>query len=222
MSRPWNLIEASATDDGGRLELFSRTPEWSICIRGKELMNSRAHASEDGMARLAVARLGAVSERHVLVGGLGMGFTLRAALGVLGPTDRVTVAELLPAIVAWNRGPLADLAGRPLEDPRTTLRVEDVGHVMRDGVGAFDAILLDVDNGPDGLVVPSNDLLYGPAGLATARRALRPGGVLAVWSAHPSDPFTRRLNKAGFRAEVRTMRGAPGNKGPTHTVWFAT
>nr|WP_246363135.1 hypothetical protein [Deinococcus budaensis] len=196
--------------------------EFSIQISGyvSELMNSRQHASEDALADLACAAIAGRARPHVLVGGLGMGFTLAAALRGVGPSGTVTVAELVPEVVEWNKGPLGECAGHPLRDPRTRVHVGDVAELLRRGQGTFDAVLLDVDNGPEGMTHHGNDWLYSPPGLAAAQRTLRPGGVLAVWSATPEPRFTTRLNRAGFRTEVHTVRARPG-KGAHHTVWLA-
>ena len=157
----------------------------------------------------------------MLIGGYGMGFTLRAALSLLPATAQVTVAEIIPAVLAWARGPMAELTGGSLDDPRVTIREADVAAVIRAQPGAWDAILLDVDNGPDGLTRPANDGLYIARGLAAARAALRPGGVLAVWSAGADAAFTRRLAKAGFTVDEVRVRARSNGKGPTHTIWFA-
>ena len=157
----------------------------------------------------------------VLVGGLGMGFTLKATLDLLPPDAIVTVAELVPAVVQWNRGPLASLADHPLSDRRVRIEVTDVGFTLRANPGQFDAILLDVDNGPDGIVRDANFRIYTKTGLGKARDALRPGGILAVWSAAPDHKFTQRLKDSGFSVEVREVRARPNNKGPRHTIWFA-
>ncbi|PNY80465.1 spermidine synthase [Deinococcus koreensis] len=196
--------------------------EFSIQISGyvSELMNSRMHASEDALAELGCAVISGRPAPHVLVGGLGMGFTLAAALKALGPGSRVTVAELVPEVVEWNRGPLGECAAYPLHDPRTHVHVGDVAELLRQGHATYDAVLLDVDNGPEGMTHHGNDWLYSPAGLAAARRSLRPGGVLAVWSATPDERFTRRLRQAGFRVDVHTVRARPG-KGARHTIWLA-
>jgi spermidine synthase len=158
----------------------------------------------------------------MLVGGLGMGFTLGAALGGLGPDASVTVAELVPAVVGWARGPMAAIFGENLGDPRVTIRVADVAAVIGEARATYDAILLDVDNGPGGLNREANDGLYAPAGLAAAKRALRPGGVLAVWSAGPSPAFTRRLASAGYAAEEIGVRATGGRRGARHVIWLAT
>jgi spermidine synthase len=184
-------------------------------------MNSRLHDSEDALGALAGARVAARPKAKVLVGGLGMGFTLAAVLAELGRDAEVRVVELVPAVVTWNRELLGDLAGHPLRDPRVKVRVGDVGAAMRASRAAFDAILLDVDNGPEGLTRASNDALYGRAGLAAAHAALRPKGVLAVWSARPDAAFTRRLSAAGFRVDEREVR-ARERKGAKHTIWLAT
>jgi SAM-dependent methyltransferase len=196
--------------------------EFSIQISGyvSELMNSRMHASEDALADLACAAITGRAEPRVLVGGLGMGFTLAAALKALGPSGVVTVAELVPQVVEWNRGPLGECAGYPLNDPRTRVHVGDVAELLRRGQASFDAVLLDVDNGPEGMTHHGNNWLYSPQGLAAAQRTLRPGGVLAIWSATPEPRFTTRLKGAGFRTEVHTVRARPG-KGAHHTVWLA-
>lgn len=196
--------------------------EFSIQISGyvSELMNSRQHASEDALAELACAAVAGRPAPHVLVGGLGMGFTLAAALKALGPSGVVTVAELVPEVVDWNKGPLGECAGYPLRNPRTRVHVGDVAELLRRGQAAYDAVLLDVDNGPEGMTHHGNDWLYSPAGLSAAQRTLRPGGVLAIWSATPEPRFTTRLKGAGFRTEVHTVRARPG-RGAHHTIWLA-
>jgi len=183
-------------------------------------MGSRMHASEEALAEGACARLASPANARVVVGGLGMGFTLAAALRTLPATAGVTVCELIPAIVAWNRGALAELAGRPLDDARATVHVGDVAELLHDSRAAFDAILLDVDNGPAGLTRASNDRLYSADGLRAAARALRPHGVLAVWSVAPDTGFSRRLATAGFRVEVVPARARAG-KDSRHVLWFA-
>jgi spermidine synthase len=185
----------------GDLVLARRGDEYAIRLRGAELMNSRAHASEELLATLACAALTKRTGVHVLIGGLGMGFTTRAALGVLAPDACVEVVELLPEIVAWNRGPLAHLADHPLDDPRVEVVVADVAERMRGATAAYHAILLDVDNGPDAFTTPSNAALYGVRGLERARRALVPGGVLGVWSVADDRGFTGRLRGVGFSVE---------------------
>lgn len=185
-------------------------------MRGAELMNSRSHASEELLATLGCANVPAGA--RVLIGGLGMGFTTRAALGVVPPAASIIIAELVPEVVAWNRGPLAHLAAHPLDDPRVTVRVADVAQVM--GQGTYHAILLDVDNGPDAFTAPGNSKLYGVRGLERARRALVPGGTLAVWSVADDKGFTGRLRGVGFAVETHRVPPRP-NSGARHVVWIA-
>jgi spermidine synthase len=181
-------------------------------------MNIRMHHSEEALARLGCA--GLPPKAHVLIGGLGMGFTTRAALGALGPEARITIAELIPEVVEWNRGPLAHLAERPLDDPRVEVRVEDVARVIDGHRAAFDAILLDVDNGPDAFTAASNAALYSVRGLERARVALRSGGCLGVWSVEDDPRFTRRLHRAGFTVEKHRVPPRPDTSA-RHVVWIA-
>jgi len=218
---PWVLLdEVDVPGDGGAMKLYQRAFEFSISVKNEELMNSRMHGSEDALAELACERLAGRQHPRVLIGGLGMGFTLRAALDHLGEQSEVVVAELVPAVVQWNRTHLAELAGRPLEDARTTVRESDVGLVIKETAGAYDAILLDVDNGPDALTHAGNDRLYTHGGIAAAKNALTPGGFLGVWSAEPDKSFTKRLRGSGFKVEEITVR-ARGTKGRRHTIWLA-
>ena len=219
---PWILLEsAQVPGDGGELRLYRRGDEFSIKVVGRgELMNSRVHGSEDALAEQTCARLRKDTTPRLLIGGLGMGFTLAAALRHLAEQAQVVVAELVPAVVAWNRGPLGESAGHPLEDPRVSVREGDVARVLKTGQQAYDAILLDVDNGPEGLTRKQNDWLYGMNGLNAAYAALRPQGVLAVWSAGPDPDFVQRLRKVGFEVEELRVRGH-GTKGARHIVWFA-
>ncbi|MBI4510216.1 MAG: hypothetical protein HY698_11325, partial [Deltaproteobacteria bacterium] len=207
---------------GGDLVLYGRGGEYVIRVDGFELMSSRAHGSEEHLARLACARLADRTDARVLVGGLGMGYTLRAALDSVSGHASVTVAELIPAVVDWNRGPLGDLAGHPLDDPRVTVVVDDVGAVLRKAAVRFDAILLDVDNGPVALTRKANQVLYSEPGLAVAKRALRAGGKLAIWSASGDARFEQRLRRAGFAVESHQVpaRGASG--GPMHTIFLGS
>lgn len=219
---PWELLEsASAPKGGGELRLYQRGNEFSIRVDGVELMNSRVYSSEDAMARLACERVADRPNPRVLVGGLGMGFTLAAALSDLGPQAEVIVSELVPEVVQWNLGPLGDLANHPLRDPRVTVREIDVATVLGAERCAYDAILLDVDNGPTGITRSGNDWLYGQAGLLATSKALRPGGVLAVWSASPDRAFARRLRAAGFAAEEIAVRARGYTRGARHTIWIA-
>lgn len=220
---PWTLLDtASIPGEPGQLRLFQRGREFSINlgVRG-ELMNSRAHGSEQALAELGCAPIAARPRARVLVGGLGMGYTLAAALGRLSADAEVEVVELLPAVVTWNRGPLGELAGHPLSDPRTRVVEADVGKVLRGADQVYDAILLDVDNGPEGLTRDDNDWLYGSDGLGAAFQALRPGGVYALWSAGPERGFSTRLRKVGFNAREHRVRAHQGRNSPKHTIWLA-
>ena len=219
---PWVQLDSAKTPDGAReLRLKQRGAEFSIMLGTNELMNSRLSGSEEELAKLSCDRIAGHSRPKILIGGLGMGFTLRAALAELGADAGITVAELVPAVIAWARGPLAALFAGCLDDPRVSVREADVGHIIRSDVSAWDAILLDVDNGPEGIVYKGNDALYGAAGLAAARSALKPGGVLAVWSQGPDSGFMRRLKQAGFAVdEVKTR--ANGKRGARHVIWIAT
>ncbi len=214
-------MESALVPGGGELRLYRRRDDFSIRLVGRgELMNSRVHGSEAALAERTCARLPDGVALRVLVGGLGMGFTLAAALRHLDGDAQVVVAELLPAVVAWNRGVLGDRAGRPLDDARVTVQLGDVAKILRTDQGAYDGIMLDVDNGPEGLTRRSNNWLYGVDGLNAAYSALRPRGVLAVWSAGPDRDFTERLRKVGFDVdEVRVY--AHGTKGTQHVIWFA-
>lgn len=217
---PWELLdEATIPESGETLRLKRRGSEYSIMLGANELMNSRLSGSEEALATLSLAKLAGRPSPRILVGGLGMGFTLRAALAAAGPEARITVCELVPAVVAWARGPMAELHNGTLDDPRVTIVEDDVGAVIRAAQSAFDAILLDVDNGPDGLSRPGNDTLYGAKGLGEAKRALAPGGVLAVWSSAPDARFTTRLKQAGFATEEKPVR-ARGKTGARHMIWL--
>jgi len=214
------LLGSAQVPGGTELHLYAHGADFYILLDNHDLMSTRMQYSEEQLAELTLDRLD-VADPHVLVGGYGMGFTLRAALARLGPGGRTTVAELMPEIIDWARGPMAEVAAGCLDDPRVAVRIADVAHVIREARGAYDAILLDVDNGPDGLVRAENDSIYANSGLAAAKRALRPGGVLAIWSAAPDPRFTRQLAKAGFEVEDVEVRARPGGKGPRHTIWFA-
>jgi len=215
---PWELLDTAAIPGGGALRLKRRGSEFSIMLGDNELMNSRLSGSEQALATLSCARIADRPAPRLLIGGLGMGFTLRAALEVLGPEARVTVAELVPAVVAWARGFMADLHGASLLDARVKIEEADVAEAIR--AGDWDAILLDVDNGPDGLTRAANDGLYSRAGLAAAKKALRPGGVLAVWSAHEDEKFTKALRSVGFGVEEIRIRAGKG-RGARHVIWMA-
>ena len=220
---PWELLDrAEVPGSREELRLYRRGAEFSIRVAGCELMNSRLHGSEDALAELACGRVAGRPAPRVLIGGLGRGFTTAVALQRLGADGSIVVAELVPAVVSWNRGPLAELAGRPLEDARVTVCEADVAQVMETARQAYDAILLDVDNGPEGLTRKANDRLYGRAGLAAAFAALRPEGVLAVWSATANEAFTRRLSQAGFIVEEVVVRARGARGGGHHTIWLAS
>jgi spermidine synthase len=217
--KPWEILEKAAAPDGTELVLARRDDEWVIRYGGKVLMSSRQHGSEDALAELALARVR--QRRAVLVGGLGLGFTVRAALDRLPVDAKVVVAELTPALLDWNRRLVGQLAGRPLDDRRTHVHIGDAVARIREAKGAYDAILLDIDNGPGSMVHESNDRLYGPGGIALCREALRDGGCLAVWSAHHDGRYLERLQRAGFQAEARVVpaRGAAG--GLKHVIFLA-
>ena len=219
---PWELLDSALVPGSDAvLHLYKRGAEFSIRVETRELMNSRVHGSEDALAELACARIANRPRPRLLIGGLGMGYTLAAALHRLGAESQVIVAELVPAVVMWNRGPLAELAGHPLRDCRVTVREVDVARILEEGHPRFDAILLDVDNGPTDLTRKGNDWLYTPAALDAALAALRPKGVLAIWSVGPDRSFTQRLRRVGFAVdEVRVpARGARG--GRPYTIWIA-
>ncbi len=217
--KPWENVEKARSPDGTEMALAHRDGEWVVRYGGKVLMSSRQHGSEDALAELALAR--ARHRRAVLVGGMGLGFTARAALDRI-PTDaKVVVAELTPALVDWNRRLVGSLAGRPLDDPRCHVHVGDVMDRIAEARGAYDAILLDVDNGPGSMVHEANHRIYGERGVAACRAALAEGGVLAVWSAHHDEPYLRRLQRGGFEATARVV----GSRGPAgglkHVLFIA-
>jgi spermidine synthase len=220
---PWVKIDtARIPGTDGELRLMRRGAEFSIKLGTNELMNSRLSGSEAALATLAAKRLEAVKKPHWLIGGLGMGFTLRAALAVLGTGARIVVAELVPAVVAWARGPMAEIFGDSLSDPRVRIDETDVSEIIRSHQSKFDAILLDVDNGPEGLTRKANDALYSLAGLNAAYAALRPGGVLAVWSSGPNAAFSKRLRSAGFDVNEVQVRATGRGGGARHVIWIAT
>jgi len=218
---PRELLGTAQVPGGQLLSLYRRGRDFMIVLDRNELMSSRMSGSEEALANLTIDRLGGRGAPHLLIGGYGMGFTLRAALARLGVDARVTVAELVPEIIDWARGPMAELMAGCLDDPRVTLAMGDVADAIANGAGRYDAILLDVDNGPDGLVRDANDRLYSARGLQVAKAALRPGGVLAVWSAGADAAFTRRLHEAGFAVDEVKVRARSNGKGPQHVIWFA-
>jgi spermidine synthase len=218
---PWLHLDKAKAPGGGELRLMQRGAEFSIRLGANELMNSRLSGSEEALAAIPCARIRDRPAPRILIGGLGMGFTLRAALAALGDQAEVVVAELVPAVVKWAQGPMAPLFGECLRDPRVSLIEGDVGRAIGSARAAYDAILLDVDNGPEGLTREANDALYNAAGLRAARIALRPAGILAVWSSGPNRNFTQRLRGAGFGVEEIRVR-AHGAGGARHVIWVAT
>jgi spermidine synthase len=220
---PWSLIDTAQVPGGdGRLRLMQRGAEFSIMLGQNQLMNSRLSGSEQALATIACGRIKSLEHPHLLIGGLGMGFTLRAALAVLGSGAHVVVAELIPAVLEWARGPMAEIFGDSLTDPRVNVREADVADLIRSCPSAYDAILLDVDNGPDALAREANNALYGLNGLRAAHAALRPGGVLAVWSSGPDQKFTKRLRDTGFKVEEIKVRANGSRGGARHVIWVAT
>lgn len=220
---PWEKLDTAripGTDD--ELRLMRRGKEFSIKLGSNELMNSRLSGSEEALATLAAKRIDKLAKPVVLIGGLGMGFTLRAALATFGSKAQIVVAELVPAVVAWARGPMAEIFGDSLNDPRVAIREADVAEIIRSHRSKFDAILLDVDNGPEGLTRKGNDALYSAAGLNIARTALRPGGVLAVWSSGPNPAFAKRLRSADFEVNEINIRATGKGRGVRHVIWMAT
>ena len=218
---PMELIGTAQVPGGQELRLFRRGRDFMILLDRNELMNSRMSGSEEALAVMSCARLEQRHAPHMLIGGYGMGFTLRSALAALGADAQLTVAELVPEIIQWARGPMVDLAAGCLDDPRVRLIEGDIVAVIAEGSSTYDAILLDVDNGPDGLTRNGNDRLYSMKGLAAAKAALKPGGILAVWSAAPDTAFAKRLSSAGFSVEEAAVRARSNGKGPRHVIWFA-
>ena len=220
---PWLQIDTARVPGADvELRLMRRGAEFSMRLGQNELMNSRLSGSEEALATLACRRIDGVKRPHLLIGGLGMGFTLRAALAVLGAQARITVAELVPAVIAWARGPMADIFGDSLTDPRADIREADVVEIIKASPSAFDAILLDVDNGPEALIRKANDALYDLKGLRSIRRSLRPGGILAVWSSGPNSAFSKRLGAADFEVNEVGVRATTKRSGAHHVIWFAT
>ena len=219
---PRELLGMANVPGGEPLRLFRRGDDFMIVLDRNELMNSRMSGSEEALAVMTCERLGFRDAPHLLIGGYGMGFTLRAALALLSPNGKVTVAELVPEIIDWARGPMATLAAGCLDDPRVSLDMRDVADVIGEARARYGAILLDVDNGPDGLVRAANDRIYSRDGLAAAKAALVPGGILAVWSAGTDAAFARRLVDAGFIVDEVNVRARANGKGPRHVIWFAT
>ncbi len=221
--KPWELLDSVPVPGGSELlALYRRDREYSIRVDGLELMNSRVHGSEDALAELVCARLKGNQDPKILIGGLGMGFTLAATLQHLEELGRVEVAELVPAVVRWNLGPMAELCGDPLRDKRVTVREGDVAQLLRANSESYDGVMLDVDNGPDGFTRSANNWLYSRAGLQAAHSVLKPSGVFAVWSAGPDPVFSKRLRQSGFAVEEVTVRARGKKGGSRHMIWVAT
>jgi spermidine synthase len=219
--KPWQVLDRASAPDGTLLSLVQHPSEYAILANGEMLMSSRMFASEKALAVLGCAHARSMTNPRVLIGGLGMGFTLRSALDVLPSSALVTVAELVPAVVEWNRTILGALADHPLRDPRVTIQISDVNAVIDANPGSFDAVLIDIDNSPAPLTTFSNVRLYDDRGVAATRASLTAGGVLAVWSAGNDRRYQRQLGDAGFKVERRRVRGA-GNRGPRFTILLAT
>ena len=215
------LGSAQTPDESGELQLSQRGDDFFITYNGTELMNSRMHGSEDMLAKLACKPIAGRPKARVLVGGLGLGYTLAAALSIVRDDAAVVVAELVPAVVQWNRNMCGHLAGHPMEDPRVQVQEQDVCILLKNGQEGFDAIMLDVDNSPDSMTQKSNDWLYTKNGLAKIYQSLRPKGILTVWSAASDTTFTRRLQKAGFTVQEKTVKARGSGKGGLHTIWVA-
>ena len=215
------LIDTAQVPGGEELRLFRHGRDFMIVLDRNELMSSRMSGSEEALATMSLERIAGHKRKHLLIGGYGMGFTLRKALETIGGDGRVTVAELVPKIVEWARGPMKELEAGCLDDPRVDLVEADVALIIAGARAEFDAILLDVDNGPDGLVRDENGQLYSRAGLLAAREALKPGGVLAIWSAGPDPAFATRLRKAKFEVDEVRVRARSNGKGAKHVIWFA-
>jgi len=216
---PWIHLDTAQIPGGGELKLMQRGGDYSIMSGAIELMNSRLYGSEVALCDLALPVIAATKAPRMLIGGLGMGFTLRAALAALPKNARIVVAELVPEVIAWGRSHLAGLYGDSLSDPRVKLIQTDVADLLRNANPPYDAVLMDVDNGPDALNRDANDNLYSVAGLAMTRRAVKHGGVLAVWSAGPDQPFAARMRRAGFGVTEHRVGASPSGKGPRHIIW---
>jgi spermidine synthase len=219
--KPFELLGQALSSDGTVIKLMRRGDEYVILADGAILMSSRMHGSEDALATLACQRARALRQPSVLIGGLGMGFTLRATLDLLPEDAAVVVAELVPAVVEWNRGPLGPLAKYPLKDKRVRVVTGDVLATLDSSIGQFDAVLLDVDNGPAAFTASSNAGLYDERGIAAANTALKAEGILAVWAARDDRTFEGRLRGGGFDVQVRHPRGRLKKGGPRHTIFLS-
>jgi spermidine synthase len=218
--KPFELLGQAVSPDGTVMKLTRRGDEYLILADGAILMTSRMHGSEEALATLACQRPRTLKEPRVLIGGLGMGFTLRATLDLLSSDATVVVAELVPAVVEWNRGPLGPLAGHPLNDKRARVETGDVAVILGSPLGPFDAVLLDVDNGPAASMASSNERLYDSHGIAAAHAALKTNGFLAVWATREDRKFVQRLRDGGFNAEMQRVRGRLQKGGPHHTIFL--
>jgi spermidine synthase len=214
------MLGETLAPDGTAVKLVRRDEEYIMLAGGKPLMSSRAHGSEQALATFACRHAQNIPHAHVLIGGLGMGFTLRAALDLLPPDAEIVTVELIPAVVDWNRGPLAPLAGNPLQDPRVRIEISDVAQLIRESRNRFDAVLLDVDNGPSAFSSSKNARLYSDRGLAAARAALKPGGVLAIWAAQEDRNFEQRFRRAHFDVRAEHLRGRLKKGGPRHVIYI--
>jgi spermidine synthase len=217
--KKWTSLDSVPMPGGQTISLSEHDGSYSIRVDGAELMSTRRHASEAKLAELACAHAGKIRGARVLIGGLGFGFTLKAALAALAPDAIVVLVELFEAVITWNRNPAFTLAAAALADPRVTLLQQDVAGVIAESSNRFDSIILDVDNGPDALTSAGNASLYTPAGLTTALAALRRGGCLAIWSAAPASAFEKRMRRAGFKVEVERCR-AHATSGGWHTLFL--
>ena len=218
---PRELLGTAIVPGGEVLRLFRRGGDHMIVLGHNELMNSRMSGSEEALADMTLDRLGAQPAMRLLIGGYGMGFTLRAALARLRDDAKVTVAELVPEIIEWARGSMAAMTGNCLDDKRLFVDIADVGVLIGEPEAYYDAILLDVDNGPDGLTRKANNGLYSRKGLAAAKAALKPGGIVAIWSAAPDAAFKKALGDAGFAVDEVAVRARQNGKGAKHIIWFA-
>ena len=218
--KPSQLLGHALSRGGTVLKLIRRGDEYIILAGGRSLMSSRMHGSEEALATFACRRARTLETPSVLIGGLGMGFTLRATLDLLPAGATVVVAELVPAVVEWNRGPLEPLAGEPLRDPHVQVEIDDVAVILASRPGQFDAVLLDVDNGPAAFTAPDNAGLYDDRGIAATFAALKMNGILAVWSAREDRKFEQRLRHGRFEVEVERVRGRLKNGGPRHTIFL--
>jgi spermidine synthase len=217
---PWQQLAEATAPDGQPLTLSRRGHEWLIRVGGWDLMSSRDDTSARALCEIGCRGLESRRDVRVLIGGLGMGFSVAAAVERLASDATIDVAELVPAVVEWNRGPLGELAGRPLADPRVHVHEGDVSELIDAARARWDAILLDVDNGPDALGHESNAGLYGAAGLRAAHRALRPGGVFGVWSYSDAGGFAKQLERAGFEATIERVPNRGRDRGRTHAIWL--